>query len=64
MKQMRGELKLFQEQVKQHKRDIAHLGEKREELKGAFFQTMRDRAADAYAQTMTGRNNVAPVGEA
>lgn len=64
MKQMRGELKMFQEQVKQHKRDIAHLAEKRESQKKAFFKQMQERAADAYAKAMTRRNNGAPVGEA
>ena len=56
MKQMRGELKLFQEQVKQHKRDIEHIGEKKENLKGNFFSTMRDRSNNAYARAMTGDN--------
>ena len=50
MKQMRGELKLYQEQVKQHKRDIEHVAEKRETLKGSYFNTMRERGNQAYTQ--------------
>merc|ERR1712166_1069921 len=47
---MRGELKLYQEQVKQHKRDIEHVAEKRETLKGSYFNTMRERGNQAYTQ--------------
>jgi len=57
MKQMRGELKLFQEQVKQHKRDIEFIGEKKEGLKATFFETMRDRSNNAYVRAMTGRGD-------
>ena len=54
MKAMRGELTLYQEQVKQHKRDIEHITEKRNGLKNMFFQTMRNRSNNAYVRAMTG----------
>ena len=54
MKQMRGELKLYQEQVKQHKRDIEHIAENRDEMKTTYFKTMRDRSNNAYERVMTG----------
>jgi chromosome segregation ATPase len=57
MKAMRGELKLYQEQVKQHKRDIEHIREKKDGLKSSYFNTMRDRANNAYARVMTGGNS-------
>ena len=51
---MRGELTLYQEQVKQHKRDIEHITEKRNGLKNMFFKTMRNRSNNAYVRAMTG----------
>jgi len=54
MKAMRGELTLYQEQVKQHKRDIEHITEKRNGLKNMFFKTMRNRSNNAYVRAMTG----------
>ena len=48
-KQMRGELKMFQEQVMQHKRDIERLAEKHRELKNSYFQKMRSQALQGVA---------------
>ena len=48
-KQMRGELKMFQEQVMQHKRDIERLAEKHRELKNSYFQNMRSQTLQGTA---------------